>query len=57
MGSSLPAAGARIPRTSDQTARLDAHARDLTAAGAERIFGEQVSSAAKRMPSCAKATC
>ena len=34
--------------TSDQTAGLDAQARDLKAAGAERIFGEQVSSVAKR---------
>ena len=34
--------------TSDQTAGLDAQARDLKAVGAERIFGEQVSSVAKR---------
>ena len=34
--------------TSDQTAGLDAQARDLKAAGAERIFSEQVSSVAKR---------
>jgi hypothetical protein len=34
--------------TSDQTAGLDAQARDLKAAGAERIFREQVSSVAKR---------
>jgi predicted site-specific integrase-resolvase len=31
--------------TSDQTAGLEAQARDLKAAGAERIFGEQVSAA------------
>ena len=35
--------------TSDQTAGLAAQERDLTAAGAERIFGEQVSSTAKRV--------
>jgi DNA invertase Pin-like site-specific DNA recombinase len=35
--------------TSDQTAGLDAQARDLKAAGAERIFSEQVSSVAKRV--------
>jgi DNA invertase Pin-like site-specific DNA recombinase len=34
--------------TSDQTAGLAAQERDLKAAGAERIFGEQVSSVAKR---------
>jgi DNA invertase Pin-like site-specific DNA recombinase len=34
--------------TSDQTAGLAAQERDLTAAGAERIFTEQVSSVAKR---------
>ena len=34
--------------TSDQTAGLDAQTRDLKAAGAERIFSEQVSSTAKR---------
>jgi Resolvase, N terminal domain len=34
--------------TSDQTAGLDAQARDLKAAGAEKIFSEQVSSVAKR---------
>jgi hypothetical protein len=56
-GGSLPAAGTRIQRASDQTATLDAQVRDLTVAGAEHIFGEQVSSAAKRVPSCAKATC
>jgi DNA invertase Pin-like site-specific DNA recombinase len=38
------------PRTSttDQAAGLAAQERDLTAAGAERIFGEQISSTAKR---------
>jgi DNA invertase Pin-like site-specific DNA recombinase len=35
--------------TSDQTAGLDAQARDLKAAGAERIFSEQVSGVAKRV--------
>ena len=30
--------------TSDQTAGLDAQARDLKAAGAERVFSEQVGS-------------
>jgi hypothetical protein len=35
--------------TSDQTAGLDAQARDLKAAGAEKIFSEQVSSVAKRV--------
>src|SRR3954465_5141067 len=34
--------------TSDQQAGLDAQARDLKAAGAERVFSEQVSSAAQR---------
>jgi DNA invertase Pin-like site-specific DNA recombinase len=34
--------------TTDQTAGLAAQARDLTAAGAERIFSEQVSSMASR---------
>jgi DNA invertase Pin-like site-specific DNA recombinase len=34
--------------TSDQTAGLAAQERDLKAAGAERIFAEQVSSVAKR---------
>jgi DNA invertase Pin-like site-specific DNA recombinase len=34
--------------TSDQAAGLAAQARELKAAGAERIFGEQVSSTAKR---------
>jgi DNA invertase Pin-like site-specific DNA recombinase len=34
--------------TADQTAGLAAQARDLTAAGAERIFSEQVSSVASR---------
>jgi DNA invertase Pin-like site-specific DNA recombinase len=34
--------------TSDQTAGLAAQERDLKAAGAKRIFGEQVSSVAKR---------
>jgi DNA invertase Pin-like site-specific DNA recombinase len=34
--------------TSDQTAGLAAQERDLKAAGAERIFGEQVSSVAPR---------
>jgi DNA invertase Pin-like site-specific DNA recombinase len=34
--------------TTDQTAGLAAQARDLTAAGAERIFSEQVSSVASR---------
>ena len=49
--------------TTDQTAGLAAQERDLQAAGAERIFGEQVSSTTKRAklaecsPSCAKATC
>ena len=33
----------------DQSAGLAAQKRDLTAAGAERIFGEQVSSTAKRV--------
>jgi DNA invertase Pin-like site-specific DNA recombinase len=36
--------------TTDQTAGLAAQARDLTAAGAERIFAEQVSSMASRAP-------
>ena len=35
--------------TTDQAAGLAAQERDLTAAGAERIFGEQVSSVAKRV--------
>ena len=35
--------------TSDQTAGLAAQERDLKAAGAEQIFSEQVSSAAKRV--------
>ena len=35
--------------TMDQAAGLAAQERDLTAAGAERIFGEQVSSVAKRV--------
>jgi DNA invertase Pin-like site-specific DNA recombinase len=34
--------------TSDQTAGLDAQQRDLTAAGCERVFSEQVSSVAQR---------
>ena len=34
--------------TTDQAAGLAAQERDLKAAGAERIFGEQVSSTAKR---------
>ena len=34
--------------TTDQSAGLAAQERDLTASGAERIFGEQVSSTAKR---------
>ncbi len=34
--------------TTDQTAGLKAQERDLVAAGAERIFGEQLSSTAKR---------
>ena len=34
--------------TTDQTAGLAAQERDLTAAGAERIFSEQVSSVASR---------
>jgi Resolvase, N terminal domain len=34
--------------TTDQTAGLAAQARDLTAAGAERIFAEQVSSVVSR---------
>jgi DNA invertase Pin-like site-specific DNA recombinase len=34
--------------TIDQAAGLAAQERDLTAAGAQRIFGEQVSSTAKR---------
>ncbi len=34
--------------TKDQAAGLAAQKRDLTAAGAERIFGEQISSTAKR---------
>jgi DNA invertase Pin-like site-specific DNA recombinase len=34
--------------TTDQNAGLDAQKRDLTAAGAERIFAEQVSSVATR---------
>jgi hypothetical protein len=34
--------------TTDQTAGLAAQSRDLTAAGAERIFSEQVSSVASR---------
>jgi DNA invertase Pin-like site-specific DNA recombinase len=34
--------------TTDQTAGLAAQARDLTAAGAERIFSEQISSVAPR---------
>jgi DNA invertase Pin-like site-specific DNA recombinase len=34
--------------TTDQTAGLDAQERDLTAAGAERVFTEQVSSVAQR---------
>ena len=33
----------------DQAAGLAAQERDLTAAGAERIFGEQLSSVAKRV--------
>jgi hypothetical protein len=33
----------------DQAAGLAAQERDLKAAGAERIFGEQVSSTAKRV--------
>ena len=35
--------------TKDQAAGLAAQKRDLTAAGAERIFGEQISSTAKRV--------
>ena len=34
--------------TSDQTAGLDAQQRDLTAAGCERVFREQVSSVSAR---------
>jgi DNA invertase Pin-like site-specific DNA recombinase len=34
--------------TADQTAGLDAQIRDLTAAGAEQVFSEQVSSVAQR---------
>ena len=34
--------------TTDQTAGLEAQERDLEAAGAERIFGEQLSSTAER---------
>jgi DNA invertase Pin-like site-specific DNA recombinase len=34
--------------STDQAAGLAAQERDLTAAGAERIFGEQISSTAKR---------
>ena len=34
--------------TSDQTAGLEAKARVLKAAGAERVFGERVSSTAQR---------
>ena len=34
--------------TSDQTAGLTAQERDLKAAGAQRIFGEQISGTAKR---------
>jgi DNA invertase Pin-like site-specific DNA recombinase len=34
--------------TSDQTAGLEAQARDLKAAGAEKVFSEQVSSTAQR---------
>src|SRR5262249_19751110 len=34
--------------TADQTAGLDAQVRDLTAAGAEQVFSEQVSSVAQR---------
>src|SRR4051812_28688748 len=36
------------PSPADQAAGLAAQERDLTAAGAERIFGEQVASTAKR---------
>jgi DNA invertase Pin-like site-specific DNA recombinase len=36
------------PSTSDQTAGLDAQQRDLTAAGCERVFCEQVSSVSAR---------
>jgi hypothetical protein len=35
--------------TTDQAAGLAAQERDLMAAGADRIFGEQVSSTAKRV--------
>ena len=35
--------------TTDQAAGLAAQERDLTAAGADRIFGEQISSTAKRV--------
>ena len=34
--------------TSDQTAGLEAQARDLKAAGTEKVFSEQVSSTAQR---------
>ena len=34
--------------TTDQQAGLDAQVRDLTAAGAEQVFSEQVSSVAQR---------
>ena len=50
--------------TTDQAAGLAAQERDLTAAGAERIFGEQISSTSPSgrsspsvSPSCARATC
>ena len=42
-------AGAGGLATTDQAAGLAAQERDLTAAGAERIFGEQLSSVAKRV--------
>ena len=45
----FPAATLPAAAESDQAAGLAAQERDLTAAGAERIFGEQVSSTAKRV--------
>ena len=38
--------------TSEQHAGLEAQLRDLKAAGAERIFSEQVSSTSKRTALC-----
>ena len=47
--------------TMEQLAGLDAQARDLTAAGCQHIYSEQVSSVAlerpPRWPTCAAATC